>query len=744
MVKTLRAHPLLKNAGAVPHDQSEYAFLMAKLPPDERVSVIRNAIRQAEDPKTNRLKINWAHLLLATLVDAGYINQILTTNFDPLIVEALAMTGQPVRAFDLTASAGFQAGALEPGSVVYLHGQAHGLWLSNSPDEMDRVRHDLNSVYQDALRDSILIVVGYSGACDPVLQELAQRFRQFRHYLYWVHHDGSTDPGDEAMSLLKEPYREAYLIKGLDADAFMRELVLEGLKLELPLIVKNPLDFASGNLGRVMPFPPEPGGPVGQDPVVSARKLVTDALAGLSNPKTAAPPASSQAATLQAVLPIAVSMAAATKSRAKLEELRPAVEQSANSAVQKEFGQAYLILASDEIESGNYAQALDDVGIAEKLGASEKQWIATMWGDVLTAQAQAKSGAEADALFQLAGEKYAQALRIKPDMHEALNNWGVALSDQARTKTGAEADALFQLAGEKYAQALRIKPDMHEALYNWGNALSDQARTKTGAEADALFQLAGEKYEQALRIKPDMHDALYNWGNALSDQAKTKTGAEADALFKLAGEKCEQALRIKPDNHEALYNWGNALSDQARTRSGSEADALFKLAGEKYEQALRIKPDYHQALCNWGNALADQAKTRTGAEADALFKLAAEKYEQALRIKPNKDEALNNWGAALSDQAQAKSGAEADALFKLAGEKYEQALRIKPDDREAMFNMACLFGLKNSAASAVPWLRKWAEGNPKATRAKIAADPDFDRIREDPLLRAFVESLPNP
>jgi Flp pilus assembly protein TadD len=98
----------------------------------------------------------------------------------------------------------------------------------------------------------------------------------------------------------------------------------------------------------------------------------------------------------------------------------------------------------------------------------------------------------------------------------------------------------------------------------------------------------------------------------------------------------------------------------------------------------------------------------------------------------------------LSDQAQAKSGAEADALFKLAGEKYEQALRIKPDDREAMFNMACLFGLKNSAASAVPWLRKWAEGNPKATRAKIAADPDFDRIREDPLLRAFVESLPNP
>ena len=74
MVKTLRAHPLLRNAGAVPPEKSEYAFLMGKLPPDERVEVIRNAIRQAEDPNTKRLKINWAHLLLATLVDAGYVS----------------------------------------------------------------------------------------------------------------------------------------------------------------------------------------------------------------------------------------------------------------------------------------------------------------------------------------------------------------------------------------------------------------------------------------------------------------------------------------------------------------------------------------------------------------------------------------------------------------------------------------------------------------------------------------------
>ena len=50
------------------------------------------------------------------------------------------------------------------------------------------------------------------------------------------------------------------------------------------------------------------------------------------------------------------------------------------------------------------------------------------------------------------------------DDHEALNNWGNALSDQAKTKSDDEADRLFALAGEKYEQALAIKPDMHTYL----------------------------------------------------------------------------------------------------------------------------------------------------------------------------------------------------------------------------------------------------------------------------------------
>jgi len=51
---------------------------------------------------------------------------------------------------------------------------------------------------------------------------------------------------------------------------------------------------------------------------------------------------------------------------------------------------------------------------------------------------------------------HAAALAIKPDKHEALYNWGYALSAQAETKTGEEADRLFAQAGEKYGRVEEI------------------------------------------------------------------------------------------------------------------------------------------------------------------------------------------------------------------------------------------------------------------------------------------------
>src|ERR1017187_5079195 len=127
----------------------------------------------------------------------------------------------------------------------------------------------------------------------------------------------------------------------------------------------------------------------------------------------------------------------------------------------------------------------------------------------------------------------------------ALNTGGIALSRQAKTKAGEEADRLFEEAGRKYAEALRLKPDYPEALSNWGAALYGQAKTKAGEDADRLFEEAGRKYAEALRLKPDYHEALSNWGAALSDQATMKRGEESVNLLRQARAEVLEAQRIQ-------------------------------------------------------------------------------------------------------------------------------------------------------------------------------------------------------
>jgi hypothetical protein len=55
--------------------------------PVEQQEVIQKAINKAKS------RINWAHLCLGQLVSSGYINTVLTTNFDQLVLEGIIRTG---------------------------------------------------------------------------------------------------------------------------------------------------------------------------------------------------------------------------------------------------------------------------------------------------------------------------------------------------------------------------------------------------------------------------------------------------------------------------------------------------------------------------------------------------------------------------------------------------------------------------------------------------------------------------
>lgn len=568
----LRPHPLLASAGPTPPGSSDYAYLMSLLPASERIQIIRDCIDEARDEKTQRSKINWAHLLLAYLVEAGYVRTVLTTNFDPIMVDSLSLLGQPIRVFDITAARTYEPGGLEDGSVIYLHGQAHGLWLANVDEEMGDVRKHIRSVLQEVLSDTTLVVVGYSGDCDPVVEELEACRRQFSRHLFWVPYQSADKLGQNAKRIIADTGRGAYVVPGHDADSFMRALVLDELGLQLPKLLLKPRELMLDHLGRITKFPGRrEEGPEESNPLETAKADLDQHI----------PPAEQAAKDLKAKVRL-VGLSGKPKD---FEALLPQVKQQQDKALQRELGDSGLDLAVRLDQEDELDQAISLLNKVVAIGSNDEPWVWTVLGNRLLGKAKTKVGDEADALYVASFEKYAKAVKLKPDMHEAFYNWGTALLHQAKSKAGDAADALYNESIKKFAKAVELKPNDHEAFNNWGTALLGQAKTKVGDKADALYAESCEKYAKAVKIKPDKYEAFCNWGTALSHQADTKVGEAADVLYAESFDKYAKALEIKPNDHEVFNNWGNGLLRQAKTKAGDEADALFASAKEKLIKA---------------------------------------------------------------------------------------------------------------------------------------------------------------
>ena len=66
-----------------------YAHCMAELSLGERRDFIAGYVDKA--------RINWAHIAIAQLMKAGFVDRVLTTNFDLLVVRACALLGRFLR-----------------------------------------------------------------------------------------------------------------------------------------------------------------------------------------------------------------------------------------------------------------------------------------------------------------------------------------------------------------------------------------------------------------------------------------------------------------------------------------------------------------------------------------------------------------------------------------------------------------------------------------------------------------------
>ena len=455
-------------------------------------------------------KINWAHIGIARLIQEGYVDRVLTTNFDPLVARACALLNEFPAVYDFATSQLYRAADIPTKAIFHLHGQRTGFVLMNTKEECDALSERMAPVFEDAGRGRLWIIVGYSGDNDPVFDHLAQ-VERFDRGLYWVGYK-DNEPGRHVREQLLSPDKSAFAVKGYDADSFFVNLT-QNLEIFPPQFLETPFTYLGGLIDLLTPYD-IPGQDSSVDVTEQPQEWITAAIGQFEG------------------------------AGAVLETTSADSNQAKGSAIENIEARVTKLFMEGRYEDIDriYAELPADVTLDDNL-ANIMAWSETKLGNQIAGNAitsLARGANEVDS-FDLAGKKYEAALAIKPDMHDALYNWGNTLSKQANTKTGEDADRLYALAGEKFEAALAIEPDKHEALNNWGAGLGSQAKTKTGEDADRLYALAGEKFEAALVIKPDKHEALTNWGTAILNeyQHNVETGNIVGELL----EEAEQILR---------------------------------------------------------------------------------------------------------------------------------------------------------------------------------------------------------
>ena len=193
--------------------------------------------------------VNLSHLALAGILrdhGARIGNTVFTTNFDDLLLQALLSIGHSARIFgdiqrsrDRNPEKVSNQGGERPimGSkypqIVHLHGRHAGYHPLNTPEEIGATSSYLLDSFQQSIRESILIIVGYSGWDDRIMETLSKvpSDPYLTRKIYWA----TYQPANAASPYLSNSTRDlierclpssAELIVAnpgeiLDADRFM-------------------------------------------------------------------------------------------------------------------------------------------------------------------------------------------------------------------------------------------------------------------------------------------------------------------------------------------------------------------------------------------------------------------------------------------------------------------------------------------------------------------------------------------
>lgn len=151
------------------------------------------------DAKLRACAPSYGHLALATLMRAHFARLVWTTNFDALISDACAKV---FGGTGVLSSVALDAPDLAEQFIyeerwpieVKMHGDFRSRRLKNTEDELRNQDARLRHIFTDSCRRFGLIVVGYSGRDNSIMETLLEAAKQkgaFPAGLFWLQRNGS-------------------------------------------------------------------------------------------------------------------------------------------------------------------------------------------------------------------------------------------------------------------------------------------------------------------------------------------------------------------------------------------------------------------------------------------------------------------------------------------------------------------------------------------------------------------------
>ena len=195
----------------------------------ERQEMLRGFFEPAADEQgTHDKKPTAAHRAIARLVKGGFVQVIVTTNFDRLVETALVDEGIHPKVISSEHQVDGIVSLVHEKVVVFkLNGDYRDPSIRNTAGELSKYDSETTLLLNHICESYGLVVCGWSGEWDLALRTALEATKARRFSMYWA---SRREPVGHALSLVRA--REAEVVLGMDADTFFEDLAGKVLSLQ--------------------------------------------------------------------------------------------------------------------------------------------------------------------------------------------------------------------------------------------------------------------------------------------------------------------------------------------------------------------------------------------------------------------------------------------------------------------------------------------------------------------------------